>query len=60
MDTLPVSISGDRAENSLARADSACSNGDLAIDRHAVRRFMVQWIAARAVSLYRSKHGRQG
>lgn len=60
MSSHPDPFSSDRAENPLARAGPACSNVDLAIDRQALRRFMTQWIAARAVEIYRSKHDRQG
>jgi hypothetical protein len=44
----------------LARKPPPCSNVRLKVDCDAARRMMIQWIADRAVQLYRSKHGQQG
>jgi hypothetical protein len=43
----------------VARSGKTCSNAGLKVDRDAARRYMIQWIAERAVHLYRRKHAGQ-
>jgi hypothetical protein len=54
-----ISLFPTRAPDAAPRALQTCSNVALQVDRAAARRYMVEWIAKRAVEDYRRTHGKQ-